>query len=124
MWPTIRPGEAITVEPVTVAEIKLKDIVLYQTGRGVIGHRVVKIAKQNGQRVLPARGDADQGSGEPVTAEQILGKVVAVERDGRCINLASRMAKVKHSIRVRASRCKQLLADGQARKLAFSLRVA
>ena len=79
----------------------MKDIVLYRTGRGVIGHRVMGIANRNGERVLLARGDADRGEGERVAAKQILGKVVAVERDGRCIDLASRRkAKIKHSIRV------------------------
>ena len=127
MWPTIRPGEAITVEPATATEVKLKDIVLYRTGRGVIGHRVVRIANRNGELVLLARGDADQGAGEPVAAKQILGKVVAVERDGRCIDLASRKAKVKHSIRVRASQCKHrigLLLIAKRAKLAFRLRAA
>ena len=89
MWPTIRPGEAITVEPATAMEIKLKDIVLYRTGRGMIGHRVVRIANQNGELILLARGDADHGASEPVAAGQILGKVVAVEREGRNIDLAS-----------------------------------
>ena len=127
MWPTIRPGEAITVEPATATEIKLKDIVLYRTGRGVIGHRVVRIANRNGEIVLLARGDADQGAGEPVAAKQLLGKVVAVERDGRCIDLASRKAKLKHSIRVRASQCKHrigLLLIATRAKLAFCLRAA
>ena len=97
MWPTIRPGEAITVEPAT--EVRLKDIVLYRTERGVIGHRVVGIENRNGERVLLARGDADFGAGEPVAAEQILGKVVTVEREGCSIDLESRRAKMKHSMR-------------------------
>jgi len=109
MWPTIRSGEAITVEPAATPEVKLKDIVLYRNGRGVTGHRVVLVANRDGERVLLARGDADQGAGEPVAAEQILGRVVAVERDGRCIDLAGRGAKGKYSIRVRASQCKHLI---------------
>ena len=55
MWPTIRPGEAITVELATASEVRLKDIVLYRTERGVIGHRVVGIENRNGERVLLAR---------------------------------------------------------------------
>jgi len=106
MWPTICLGEAVIVEPITATEVKLTDIVLYRTGRGLIGHRVVGIASRDGKRVLLTRGDADQGAGEPVVAEQILGRLVAVERDGRCIALAGRKAKAKHLLRVRASRCK------------------
>ena len=126
MWPTIRPGEAITVEPVEATDVKLKDIVLYRTGRGVIGHRVVRITNRNGERVLLTRGDADRGVGEAVVAEQILGRVVAVERAGRCIDLASRRAKAKHSITVCASQFKRRIAscDHRARKLVFRLRAA
>jgi signal peptidase I len=118
MWPTIRSGEAITVEPTKATAIKLKDIIFYRTGRGVIGHRVVKIANRNGELVLLARGDADLGAGEPVAAEQILAKVVAVERDGRYIDLASRKEKVKHSIRVLALRCKYWIGFLQIAKRA------
>jgi hypothetical protein len=50
MWPTIQPGEAITVEPANETEVKLKDIVLYRTGRGLIGHRVVGIAAETGSQ--------------------------------------------------------------------------
>jgi len=127
MWPTIQPGEAITVEPANETEVKLKDIVLYRTGRGLIGHRVLGIANRNGERVLLACGDAGRGEGEPVAAEQILDKVVAVERDGRCIDLASREEKVKHSIRGLALRCKHwigLLQIAKRAKRAIRMRAA
>ncbi len=109
MWPTIRPGEAITVELATAAEVKLKDIVLYRTGRGVIGHRVVGMANRKGERVFLARGDAGSGAGELVAAEQILGKVVAVEREGCKIDLENRKAKIKHSIRAWARSLKSCI---------------
>ena len=109
MWPTIRPGEAITVEPATATDVKLKDIVLYRTGRRVIGHRVVRIETRNGERVLLARGDAGRGAGEPVAVQQILGKVVAVEREGCKIDLESMRAKMKHSIRAWARSLKSCI---------------
>lgn len=125
MWPTIQPGEAITVEPANETEVNLRDIVLYRTGRGLIGHRVVAIANRNGERVWLTCGDAGRGEREPVAAEQILGKVVAVERDGRSIDLASRKAKIKHSIRVLALRCKHwigFLPIAKRAKRAFARR--
>jgi hypothetical protein len=63
-----------------------KALSLYRTERcGVIGHRLVRIANRNAKDVLLARGDADQGAGESVAAEQFLGNVIAVERNGHCI---------------------------------------
>jgi hypothetical protein len=100
----------------------LKDIVFCRTERGVIGHRLVRIANRNGKLVLLARGDADKGASEPVAPAQILCRLVAVERDGRCIDLAGRKAKVKHSIqdqRIALQTADRSLTDRQARKFAF-----
>jgi hypothetical protein len=100
----------------------LKDIILYRTGRGIIGHRVLRIANLNGASVLLVRGDAEQGSGEPVGADQILGTLVAVGRDGRCIDLASRKTKVKQAISIIALQTADTpLTYRLARKLAFRL---
>ena len=41
MYPSIREGELITVEPVAASDVKLADIVLYRSERGLIAHRVV-----------------------------------------------------------------------------------
>lgn len=56
-----------------------------------------------------------------------MGKVVAVERDGRRIDLASRKAKIKHSIRALALRCKPwigFLQIAKRAKRALSVRAA
>src|SRR5215467_6556586 len=57
MRPTIRGGETITVEP--ASEVKMGDIALYRTDRGLIAHRVVGIQKGNGKApIFLARGEA------------------------------------------------------------------
>ncbi len=48
-------------------------------------------------------GDASLCRDEPVGAEQILGRVVRVERNGRSVALASRGAKMWHKVRRLAS---------------------
>ena len=50
-------------------------------------------------RVFRLRGDASLSCDQPVEAEQILGRVVGVERNGRSIQLASRGAKLWHKAR-------------------------
>jgi len=50
------------------------------------------------------RGDASVSYDCPVEPEQVLGRVVAVERAGRRIDLAGRRAKLKRTCRVWASR--------------------
>jgi hypothetical protein len=46
MYPTIKNGEVIGVEPVKPSQVKWGDIILYRNGRGVIAHRVVRIEKE------------------------------------------------------------------------------
>ena len=45
MHPTIRDGEAITVEPVAPCAVKCGDILLYRGAGRVIAHRVVAITR-------------------------------------------------------------------------------
>jgi len=115
MQPTILEGEAITVEPVAPAAITRGDILLYRWERGVIAHRVIRIERTNdGTVTQPSvlspqssfilRGDASASSDTPIQAEQVIGKVIAVERAGRRIDLAGRRAKLKRTCRVWASR--------------------
>ena len=102
MYPSIREGEVITVEPVAASDVKLADIVLYRSERGLIAHRVIEIASRDA-RVFRLQGDASLSCDEPVAAEQILGRVVGVQRNGRSVGLASRGAKMWHQVRRLAS---------------------
>ena len=102
MYPSIREGELITVEPVAASDVKLADIVLYRSERGLIAHRVVEIAARD-SRVFRLRGDASLSCDQPVEAERVLGRVVGVQRNGRSVGLASRGAKVWHKVRRLAS---------------------
>lgn len=109
MHPTIRDGETVLVEPVGALAIRRGDILLCRTGRGVTAHRVVAIRKREQARVFILRGDASLSCDEPVDAEQVLGRVVQVERDERVIDLASMSARLRHLARLRAARLKSAL---------------
>ena len=106
MYPSIREGELITVEPVVASDVTLGDIVLYRSEKGVIAHRVVGTSPAQSSVLGPhffLRGDSSLSCDQPVTAEKILGRVVGVERDGRSVALASRGAKLWHKTRRLAS---------------------
>jgi len=88
MNPTIRDGETVVVEPVRALEVLRGDIILYRQASRVVAHRVISLkGSDETHRVFILRGDALIGCDEPVRAEQILGRIVAVEREGRCVNL-------------------------------------
>jgi signal peptidase len=86
MHPTINDRETVTVEPVPPSDVKRGDIVLYRNEGGVVAHRVIRIERNNGTPLFILRGDALGCSDESVAAQQVLGKVVCVERNGRSIN--------------------------------------
>jgi signal peptidase I len=98
MHPTIRDGEPVTVEPIEASRVKRGDIILYKTERGLVAHRVVRIERGgDGDRVFYLRGDASTSGDAPVMAEQILGRVVVVERRGRKIALRGYRARLSRA---------------------------
>ncbi len=118
MYPTIKDGEMITVEPVVPSQVKRGDILLHHNGRGVIAHRVVRIGRKRAlfntqNSVLSTffilRGDASSTCDEPVEADQVLGKVVFVERDGCLIDLDSWKSMILYTSHLCGSRFKRLI---------------
>ena len=82
MHPTVRHGDVITVEPTAPFKLKRGDIILYRFQRGFIAHRIVNIEEREGYGLtFILQGDASVGCDAPVRPEQVLGKVVCLERD-------------------------------------------
>ena len=100
MQPTIEDGELITVAPFRAAVVKRGDILLYQNERGVFAHRVVGRIKgtvptrKGDSPSYLLRGDAGVSHDPPVALEQIIARVVAVQRGNRSLALDSRLANL------------------------------
>ena len=108
MRPAIFDGERITVRPVSPSGIKPGDIILYRYPGSIVAHRVKRIENRNGSAAcFILRGDALGAPDETVEVDQVLGKVVSVERGGRSIDLYSRRVKVIRMLRLCASRLKR-----------------
>jgi signal peptidase I len=119
MYPTILHEDVITVEPVEPSTIKVGDIALYREESSLIAHRVVKILKRSALQgpqdrsasPIEARpstsetlqfilcGDARPACDDPVAAEQVLGKVVRIETNGREIDPYSFKARLTFNVR-------------------------
>jgi signal peptidase len=95
MHPTIRHGDLITVEPVAPCNLKRGDIILYRLQNDFIAHRLVNIEERNGCGLtFFLRGDASTTCDAPVKPEQVLGKVVCLERGHRRIDPYSRRVRL------------------------------
>jgi signal peptidase I len=114
MYPTICDGDLITVEPKKASDLCVGDIILYYHENRVVAHRVVDIkAPQSSvhstQHSFLFRGDVAINDDAPVSSEQILGKVVSIERNGRRIDPYCLRIKLHCKIRRFGSRIKRLL---------------
>lgn len=79
MLPAIRPADTILVHPCSFDEAELHDIVLFTRQRRLFAHRVVARSAEH----LITQGDGLAGPDHPVTADELLGKVVQVTRRGK-----------------------------------------
>jgi signal peptidase I len=79
MFPFIKTGDRITVSPEKHPSIG--DIILFKREGMMICHRLVRVFEKAGIKYYQTRGDSFFHLDVPVTADQILGKVVRIERE-------------------------------------------
>ncbi len=83
MSPFIRNGDVVEVAPLK-GRINLGDIILYHSSCGSpVIHRVIQRNKES----IITKGDSVSNSDQPIFSKQVLGRVVAVEKNGWCIRL-------------------------------------
>ena len=112
MQPTIQEGDIITVAPLKLSEVTRGDILLYRGDTGVIAHRVVAIKRSKEETpVFILRGDASDTCDFPLQAEQLLGKVVGVERQGHSLILGGRRVKMIRTLRLYAGWIKRRIVS-------------
>jgi len=85
MLPSLWPGDVLTIQASTLAQLLPADLVLYWREGSFFVHRVVRQTQIDGHAYLITRGDSMPQRDQPVSLQEVLGKVVAVERDGRLL---------------------------------------
>jgi signal peptidase len=103
MRPTIQHGDLVTVEPIDASEIRRGNILLYRDGDHVVAHRVVGLTAS--KRFLLC-GDGVETPDPPVRPDQVLGRVVALERGGRLLRLHRHWLEMLYVARFYVSRFK------------------
>jgi signal peptidase I len=118
MHPTIQDGDLVWVASVSRDRIQVGNIVLYQAGGVPVVHRVVGIRKFAGRTVLTLRGDACGSPDAPVEGGQVLGKVLAIQRGDRFLEVGARHAQLTHRARLLARRLKRrILSVSPSRRI-------
>jgi uncharacterized repeat protein (TIGR01451 family) len=101
MQPNVLDGDTVVVAPISaVGKPERGEIALTRGENGFVLHRVVGIDAVSG--AIVTRGDCGQQN-DPCAAK-LLGKVIAIERDGKTISLTSRGTAFRHSVRTQTHR--------------------
>jgi signal peptidase len=88
MYPFIRNGDILTFQPVEASDLRIGDIVLFQSVRKKsVAHRLVQKQLKNGNIFLKTRGDALLEADDVITGNQIMGRVFKIQRGYRIIQI-------------------------------------
>ncbi|MFQ6082430.1 MAG: hypothetical protein ACE5WD_03615 [Candidatus Aminicenantia bacterium] len=85
-------SNVVLIEPVTAKDIKAGDIVVYTSEERMIAHRFIRKMIKNGKEILLIKGDTFFNCNE-VSPENVIGKVIEVERWGIKLNLKKGVGK-------------------------------
>lgn len=87
MWPLLRTGDWLSVEPAAPSALRRDDIAVIATAHGLVAHRVVSTAP------LVTRGDRLRAPDLPPAAGAVVGRVRAVRRCGVAVALDGRLGR-------------------------------
>ena len=79
MFPLIWTGDKITISP--KKDVIPKEIIVFMRESQMVCHTIVRVFEKNGIKYYQTRGNSSFGLDEPITSEQILGKVTGIERE-------------------------------------------
>jgi hypothetical protein len=79
MFPLISTGDKVTIHP--EKNYEKGELIVYKRDGRMVCHRLANIFQQDGIKYYQTRGDSFIGLDDPVTANQILGKVIKIERE-------------------------------------------
>lgn len=86
MQPLIDINDRVLVRKIAPSEVRIRDIILFKSDDVFVAHRVVGKFYNNGQLYFIQKGDRG-GLALSVTAQDVLGKVITVEKNGQYLEL-------------------------------------
>ena len=91
MYPTVRPGDVLRIESRSAGDFVVGDIAVCRAQDFLFGHRVIAKGVRDGRPFIVTRPDRTHGGGDvPTFDENLLGVVITIERNGKCVPLQPR----------------------------------
>ena len=104
MHPLLRVGEEVYIEPATGSDLQVGEIAAFESGAGLVIHRIVQRRSDRDGIQLVEMSDTQLRAG-PVESAAVIGRVVAIGRSKRRIELrrpiAQKCGRVTARIRYR-----------------------
>jgi hypothetical protein len=83
MRPFIREGDILLARPIDSASVRVGEIILFGDGNGgMLAHRVIKKYQRADQTSYITSGDSNRSPDREITKDRIMGRIVALERQG------------------------------------------
>src|SRR5208283_740764 len=92
MFPLIRTDDRIVIT--SDKNIHIGDMIVFKRGETMFCHRLARIFDNDGHRYFQTIGDSHFRLDEPITIDQILGKVVKIEREN--VSIVRRLLLLLH----------------------------
>jgi len=97
MQPFIRDQEVVLIESCQPSELKIGDIIFYRVAPSkIVIHRFIRKIRNHSEMSFLTKGDANFHFDPPVNPADILGKILAIERNGKQLMLDKSMFKFKN----------------------------
>jgi signal peptidase I len=88
MYPFIKQGDICHFEACDPATFKKGDVVLFTSGSSrLVAHRYIKEINKDQQIYYLFKGDTNLLFDEPIKPDRIIGKMTAIERNNKTVNL-------------------------------------
>jgi hypothetical protein len=88
MFPTVRPGDVLRIQSRPAGNVEVGDIAVCRAPEWLFSHRVIGKGEQDGHPYVVTRPDRSRdGSDAPTFDENLLGVVIAIERNGKRVPL-------------------------------------
>ena len=121
MYPFIRSRDVIHIKPAHRASLRYGDIILFCDEKGgLLAHRIIKKRKTGDRSAFFVKGDALAGDDGYIEREAIIGKVVAIEKGKRLIDLDGglfKLANILYTLTLPVSRWAYVLFERCAKKI-------
>lgn len=94
MLPTIRSGDTLAIERVSINQVRKGDVVLVGRDSRLCAHRVVSRLENSGNTFCITRGDAMPAPDRPVLESELLGRVTYLMRGEKRIAVPPALSAV------------------------------